>query len=64
MNKIIKKVFHDWLGWGFPIDRLELPGDHFSPFHTCQFCKYDISQDSTGAWVHLSSSPQDIFRMY
>ena len=49
----MKKILHNILGWGFPAKRVG--GDSFQENHSCRFCDYNITKDSTGAWFHLSS---------
>lgn len=54
MNKNkIRKWLHDKLGWGYPVKLVG--GDSFQQNYSCLFCNYNITQDSTGAWFHLSS---------
>ena len=53
MFEKIKKFIHDKLGWGFPNKRVG--GDGFQQNYSCRFCDKEITQDSTGAWFHLTS---------
>lgn len=49
---VIKKFFHNVLGWGYPAKRIPCNGYSF-PLYTCKFCDGRVTQDSTGAWFHL-----------
>lgn len=49
----IKKLFHNYLHWGFPAEKRG--GDGFQPVYECEFCQQDICQDSQGNWFHLFS---------
>ena len=49
----IKKFFHDKLGWGFPIKNVW--SGKFQSTCSCEFCNNELTQDSTGAWFHLSN---------
>jgi hypothetical protein len=54
-SKIQKKFFHDLLDWGYPNglrDKDTCLG--FQDTYNCRFCDSSITQDSTGAWFHLS----------
>jgi len=53
MNKI-KKLLHDWLGWGFIDTTKSRNSDGFQPTFGCQFCDKQIAQDSQRNWFHLS----------
>jgi len=59
MNKLqklsnkIQKFFHDTLDWDFPVKYID--GDSFQQNYSCKFCEKEITQDSTGAWFHLTS---------
>lgn len=49
-----KKWLHDKLGYGYPIEN-NGSGDSFQPNYGCEYCEFNLAQDSTGAYFHLSS---------
>ena len=49
----MKKLLHNLLGWGF-FDGWADTSDKWQPTAKCRFCEYELAQDSTGAWFHLS----------
>ena len=60
MREIIYKIqkwFHDTppFYWAFPISERQIGGDGFQPTYLCKYCDFEITQDSTGAWFHLSN---------
>jgi hypothetical protein len=53
-QKIQKRFFHDFLGWGYPNGLKNKDIDlGFQDTYNCKFCDEEITQDSTGAWFHL-----------
>ena len=51
----IRKFLHDYLGWGYPLNRIG--GDEFQPTYSCRYCKDEICQDSQLNWFHLKTTP-------
>lgn len=50
--KILKRFLHNKLGWAYP-KKVEDINDVFQTIHKCK-CGVECTQDSTGAWFHLS----------
>lgn len=44
----IKKLFHDYFGWGYPINQ----GKPEWTFRCCKFCSGRIIMDRLGNWNH------------
>ena len=53
IKKKRKKLFHDILGWGYPVG-LMVSGDYFQQNFKCEFCDGELTKDSTGVWFHLT----------
>ena len=51
MNNILKKIFHDFLGWHKPAGWKEFDGCGF--VSVCKVCKKHILQDSQGNWFEI-----------
>lgn len=50
---IIKRFLCKYLDWGFPTGKMK-SYDAFQSTYECRFCDRPITQDSTGAWFHLT----------
>lgn len=48
---IIRKLLHDWLGWGYPCCFIR--GNGFQAIYSCRYCVREVTQDSQGNWFHL-----------
>lgn len=49
-----KKWKHDNVDYGYPTGLREKDEYGFQDTYNCRFCDKSITQDSTGAWFHLS----------
>lgn len=56
----MKKLLHDWLGWGYPVPSTGVwrpsHGMYQTNSYACRFCSDRITAHYSGHWRHLSSS--------